>query len=59
MQNEIIRTLNTADGSSYLLQPFFFWPFLVASVIISITVIVAYICIRKSRNDAQNAACKC
>ncbi|KAJ6223718.1 hypothetical protein RDWZM_002263 [Blomia tropicalis] len=42
------------DGSYYL-QPLFFWPVLIASVIIIVVLIIAYACIRKARNDATNA----
>lgn len=54
LQHEILRSFN--DGSYYM-QPMFLWPLLVASVIIVLVLIVAYTCIRKSRNQTENA-CK-
>ena len=54
MQHEIMRTFN--DGSYYL-QPMFMWPILVASVLVVIVMIIAYACVRKTRNEVENA-CK-
>ena len=54
LQHEILRTFN--DGSYYL-QPMFVWPLLVASVIVVVVLIIAFTCIRKTRNDVENA-CK-
>ncbi|KAJ6222590.1 hypothetical protein RDWZM_001135, partial [Blomia tropicalis] len=52
MQHEIMRTFN--DGSYYL-QPMFMWPILVASVLVVIVMIIAYACVRKTRNEVENA----
>lgn len=46
------------EGLPYYVQPAFFWPVLVAGVIIVLVCVVAYVCIRKSRNEAETAACK-
>lgn len=55
LQHEILRTFN--DGPYYM-QPVFLWPLIIAVTIISLVLIIAFACIRKTRNEAQNA-CEC
>ena len=55
LQHEIMRA--TFNDGSYYLQPMFMLPLLVATVIVVVVLIIAYACIRKTRNQSENA-CK-
>lgn len=43
----------------YYLQPMFFWPLLIAVVIIIVALVIAYTCVRKSRNEVKNCKFVC
>lgn len=51
VSHEVIRRFH---GANYYLEPLFLWPLLFALVIIIIVMIVAYVCIRKTRNESDN-----